>query len=271
MKLSTENRIEVVGYVTNYVIKEPTKKGGKKRANITIKDKLTNNVCFVTLFDRDKIVYGSKDDKREVTLGGLQKIFMDGEKKPKNVLVSAIGSTSDFVTDDGKTFESQNIFFISPYDNEENQKIIFRLKGIVENVQVLEDNDGKDYAKIKVGTLNVRPNGNEKLITGVQYKTVTVRDEAYEKIEDVEKLDLVDLKGDILNILPKKDKYGDFIGSGTKEYATARASIICVEDDIDEEDLAIYKKAKKLGKGQSIKITEASADDDDDFDDEDFD
>ena len=48
--LKTENRIEVVGTVSNFKIMK-NDKTGKKRAFITIKDSKANNYTSVTMYD----------------------------------------------------------------------------------------------------------------------------------------------------------------------------------------------------------------------------
>ena len=262
----TKNRIEVVGKVKNFKVKEL--KSGKKMANIGIKDELKNNYINVSLFERDGLKYGTKDDSKEVTLNGLKKIFLDSEGKTKDVLVTAVGVTSENTNDEGRTFANNTVFGLFPCDDETKQKATFILQGIIESISTLHDEEDEEYLKIKLGTVNIVGQDKDKKITGVNYKTVIVRDEKLvEKLSDASKGDLASLKGYIINILPERDEFGDLVGKGRQEYEVLKGNIVKEADELEDEDVTLYKKAKKLTAGQSISI--AAEDDDEDFDDED--
>lgn len=257
----TKNRIEVVGKVRNFKIKE-LEKSHKKLANISIKDEKKNNFVNVTLFGRDNMKYGRKDDAKEVTLSSLKKIFLDADDKSKDVLVTGVGVTSEYTNDEGKTYSNNTVFNLYPCDDEEKQKATFVLQGIVESLSTKEDKDGEEYMDIKVGTLSVSGKDDDKKITGINYKTVTIHDsKILDKLEDVEKGDLVSLKGYIINTLPERDEFGDLVGEGKQEYEVKKGSIIKTSDDLDEDDIKAYKKSKKLGKGESIKYPKKKKDD----------
>lgn len=82
-------------------------------------------------------------------------------------------------------------------------------------------------------------------------------------MEDVEKGDLVSLKGYIINELPKRDEFGDLVGKGKQEYEVVKVNVVKVSDDLEDEDVKAYKKAKKLAIGETIKFPTKK---DDDFD-----
>ena len=258
----TKNRIEVVGKVKNFKINET--KSGKKMATVGIKDEKKNNYVNVSLFEREEMKYGSKDDSKTVTLNSLKKIFLDSDNKAKDVLVTAVGFTSEFTNDEGKTYSNNTVFSLFPCDDEEKQKATFILQGVVESVATLQDEDDEDYLKIKIATVNILGQDENKKITGVNYKTVVVRKpDLVDKLSDAAKGDLVSLKGYIINILPERDEFGDLIGQGRQEYEAVKGSIVKELDELDDEDVALYKKAKKLKIGESISI----ATDDEDFED----
>lgn len=258
----SKNRIEVIGEVRNFKIKE-TKKG-KKFANISIKDGKKNNYVNVTFYERENMKYGYKDDAKDVTLASLSKIFLDSDEKPKGVMVTAIGTTSEYTSDDGKTYENNTVFNLYPCDDEDKQKATFVLQGIIESLSTGEDKEGNEYVKVKVGTYKSRGKDDEKVLTGVDYKTVIAhKEDVVEKLEDVEKGDLVTLKGYIINELPKRDEFGDLVGKGKQEYEVIKANVVKAADDLDEEDVKVYKKAKKLALGETIKFPSKK---DDDFD-----
>ena len=156
------------------------------------------------------------------------------------------------------------MFNLYPCDDEEKQKATFVLQGIVESLSTGEDKDGNEYVKVKVGTYKTRGKDNDKVLTGVDYKTVIVHNEdIVEKMEDVEKGDLVSLKGYIINELPKRDEFGDLVGKGKQEYEVVKVNVVKVSDDLEDEDVKAYKKAKKLAIGETIKFPTKK---DDDFD-----
>ena len=262
----TKNRIEVVGKVKNFKIKELG--SGKKVAAIGIKDEKKNNYVNVSLFGREGMKYGSKDDLRDVTLNSLMKVFLDSDNKAKDVLVTAVGTTSDYTSEEGKTYSNNTVFALYPCDDEEKQKATFNLQGIVESISTLQDEADEDYLKIKVATVNIAGKENDKKVTGVNYKTVVVRNSSLvDKLSDAEKGDLVSLKGYIINILPERDEFGDLIGQGRQEYEVVKGSIVKEADELDDEDVAVFKKAKKLKAGESIALKAKADDDDEDFED----
>ena len=145
----TKNRIEIVGKVKNFKVNET--KNGKKMANIGIKDEKKNNYVNVSMFERENMKYGVKDDAKVVTLNGLKKVFLDANDKPKDVLVTAIGVTSEYTNDEGKTYSNNTVFNLFPCSDEEKQKAVFVIQGIVESISTKQDEDEEDYLKIKVG------------------------------------------------------------------------------------------------------------------------
>lgn len=260
--IKTENKIEVVGKVTNFKI-ITSDKTKSKRALITIKDELTNNYTMVTLFEKEGRTYGSKDNKKEVTLGALKNIFLNEKNESRGILITAIGSCSEFVTEKGDLFESNNIYALFPTDDEDNQKSVFNIEGFVESSVTFESKDEEgeeiDCLRIKLGTLSKNADGN---ITGVNFKTVVVRGgDAFDVLEDIEVGSIIQVGGDIINKMAPKDKYGISSGNSIREYRVGRAIPKIEVDDIEESDKALYKRAKKLKKGESIDLKEVKEED----------
>ena len=254
MNINYENKITVCGEVKNFKVGET--KNNKKVAYIGIKNKDTNNHIQVTMYDREGLTYGAKDEKQNVTLNGLAKIFLDAEGKPKGVNVTAIGTASEFTTDKG-TYENNNVFSLFPASDDKEHNAVFILKGIAESVARMEDADDNEFIKIVVGTLATRGKENETVATGINQKTVFVRDpEQVANLEDLTAGDYVSLKGYIVNILPKYDEFGDIVVKGSKEFVVKKAEILCESDELDEIDVAVHKRAKKLERGKSFNISD---------------
>nr|DAG17532.1 MAG TPA: Single-strand binding protein-strand binding protein, DNA BINDING.8A [Bacteriophage sp.] len=251
-KLETQNRIEVVGFVSNYVIGETST--GKKTARITIRDTLTKNSTLVTLFDRETLTYGNdaNGDRKSATLGSLKKTFIKEDGKPRDVLITAIGSCGEYYSEKkGKTYDNNTVFSLFPCDDEEKQKSIFHLTGFVVSKNEGEDKDG-EFVKLKIATYQTRGSYEDRVVTGVSAKTVIARGKAFEKLEDVEKGDFVKLDGDIINYLPKRDRFGNFEGDSKREYSVVVVKVLTSADDMEDEDLDFYKAARKLSQGETL-------------------
>ena len=252
--LKTENRIEVVGTVSNFKIMK-NDKTGKKRAFITIKDSKANNYTSVTMYDRENLKYGDQ----EVTLGALKKIFLDANDKSNNVLVHAIGSCSESYDDDiGKLYENNNVFFINPCDDVENQKSVFAIKGFIETIKKFKETDEagdeKECIRVKIGTYAYKSGTDQNEVTGVNHKTLIARGEAAEKLEDLGKGAYVVVGGRIFNQLPPRDEFGLQSGNGKKEYAIAVVKSVIDADDVDEDEAKLFSKANKLKIGDSMSL-----------------
>lgn len=252
--LKTENRIEVVGTVSNFKIMK-NDKTGKKRAFITIKDGKANNFTSVTLYDRENLKYGDQ----EVTLGALKKIFLDANDKSNNILVHAVGSCSESYDDDkGKLYENNNIFFINPCDDSEKQKSVFAIKGFVETLNTFTkiDNDGNEVecVRVKVGTYAYKSGTDQKEVTGVNSKTLIARDAVAAQIEDLERGSYIEVGGRIYNQLPQRDEFGLQSGEGKKEYSIVVVRKMIESDDLDEEEAKLFNAAKKLKAGESMSL-----------------
>lgn len=250
-KIKCFNRVEICGYVTNFEIK--TFSTGTRLANIAIKDELTGNLTYAQMFDRERFVFDGKD----VTLDGLGKIFMDASGKPRNVLVTAIGKVREtqVAGKDGetKTYTNTTLFSIEASNDPAKQRAILKLTGIIEGVRFSEDEDGNSVAKMKLGMLNYN---KDKDINGIDYVTVVARDKAATKLEDLdaEKGCYTNIQCDMLNVLGETDRFGNRIGTSKKEIAVANVLWVNDADDLDEVDVKNYAKAKKLGKGEVIKV-----------------
>lgn len=245
------NRVEICGYVTNFDIK--TFPSGVKIANVAIKDELTGNLTYAQIFDREKFVF----DGKEVSLDGLKKIFMDSSDKPRNVLVTAIGKVRESkVEKDGETkvYTNTTLFSIEASNDPAKQRAILKLTGIIEAIKFGEDEDGNAVAKMKLGMLNYN---KDKDINGIDFVTVVARDKAAERLEDLdaEKDCAVNVQCDMLNILGETDRFGNRVGASKKEIAVANVLWVNDADDLDEIDVKNYSKAKKLGKGEVIKVS----------------
>lgn len=268
-KISCFNKANVCGYVQSFDIK--TIGTGTKLANIAIKDKLTNNITYVAMFGRDSIPFGDTT----TTLEGLEKIFMvkdkDGKKTSRNVLVECSGKVREtkHVGADGteKTYVNTTVFTIKPCDDDKKQCATLSVTGVVDGVKYLEDENGDAVAKLKVGTMNYN---RDKDITGVDYVTLVARGDLADKLEELDtgKNSVISLRADMLNTLGDVDRFGDRVGAPRKEMAVAKVVFVNTEDEIDEIDLENYKNAKKLAKGEVIKVVKdvVSSEDDDDLD-----
>lgn len=244
-KISYFNRVEVCGYVQSMNIK--TFDSGTKLANIGIKDKVTNNMTYVTLFNRPTFEYGDI----ETTLEGLYKIFMDKHGKSRNVLVTVTGKMSESISGN-KVYVNTTVFGIDPCNDETEQRAVLKLTGIVEGVKVVDD----ECAKLKIGVANFN---KDKDINGVDFINVVVRDgDLVDKVDSkVERGSLVTLACDVLNTLPERDRFGDAIGTPKKEVLVCKIRNIVDVDDLSEDDVDNYKKAKRLGKGEVLKVSKA--------------
>lgn len=244
------NRVEICGYVTNFEIK--TFSTGTRLANIAIKDELTGNLTYAQMFDRERFVF----DGKEVTLDGLGKIFMDANGKPRGILVTAIGKVRETkVEKDGdvKTYTNTTLFSIEASNDPLKQRAILKLTGIIEGIKFSEDEEGEPVAKLKLGMLNYN---KDKDINGIDYVTVVARGKAAEKLEDLDadKGSYTNIQCDMINVLGETDRFGNRIGASKKEIAVANVMYVNDADDLDEVDVKNYAKAKKLGKGEVIKV-----------------
>lgn len=249
-KIKSFNRVEICGYVTNFKIK--TFPSGTRIANVAIKDELTNNLTYAQIFDREKFVF----DGKEVTLDGLEKIFMDSSGKPRNVLVTAIGKVRETAIEkNGSTTVYQNVtlFSIEASNDNSKQRAILKLTGLVEGIKFGEDENEDTIAKMKLGMLNYN---KDKNINGIDFVTVVARGKAAEKLEDLdtEKGSYVNVQCDMLNTLAETDRFGNKVGSTKKEISVVNVVFVNDLDSLDETDVKNYNKAKKLGKGEVIVV-----------------
>ena len=246
-KLSYFNKVEVVGVVTSFNIKDL--KNGGRLANIGVRDDATTNLTYISVFDRKGLKYGDA----ETTLDGLRKIFMDANGNSRHVCAKFTGRARETVSD-GKTYFNVSAFKVEPASESDEHYAILIVNGVVDAIKVAES-DGEPYARIKVGVQNNNRDGD---ITGVDFITVMAHGEKLvDKLEDVEKMSFIKLQCDLVNTLPKTDRFGNIIGSGEKE--TAVVNITGVTDpydieDINEDFIPLYKKAKRLERGEVIKV-----------------
>lgn len=259
-KINCFNKVTVRGYVQNFSVK--TLASGTKLANVTIKNELDDNVTYCTMFARKGLTYAGN----ETTLEGLAKIFMGADDKPRHVLVEATGKVSESKgTDkDGneRTYVNTMIFSIEPYSDEAKQCAILSATGVVDAIKYGEDKDGEPLAKAKIGVMSYN---RDKDITGVDTITVVAHGDMAEKLEemDAEKGSVVSIRCDMVNSLGEVDRFGDRIGTPKKEIEVAKVVFVNAPDEIDEDEMNNYKKAKKLGRGEVIKVKKAKEEDDD--------
>ena len=265
--LNYENKITVSGLVKNFKIKKGD--GKKDKAYISISNEKDKSLVVVTLYDRDKFIYGSKDNKVEYSsLEGLSKAFLDADGKPLEVYATAIGNATDSVGQNGTVYENNNVFMLMP-SNEQSQKAEFSLYGIIKSIATFTDADDNEYAKLKIATVNSYTNKNKELVVrGVNEKEIIVRDAAsLELLEDCNTGGFIQTKGLIINKKPEYDEWGDKISSGNREFLSTLVGKYVDKDDIDEEHIEIYKAACNLEYGSSFIINEDGEiiDEDDDF------
>lgn len=266
-KISCFNKAIVRGYVQNFTIK--TFGSGTKLANITIRDTTTDNVTYVTMFNRKGLTYNGS----ETTLEGLEKIFMSADGKPRHVLVEATGRVRETKSTgkDGneRTYVNTTVFSLEPCFDESKQCAILNVTGVIDAIKYGEASGGEPIAKLKLGMMNVN---RDKDITGVDTVTVVAHGDLADKLEymGAEKGCVVSLRCDMVNSAGEVDRFGDRIGSPKREIEVAK--VVFVNDDIDEDDMDNYKKAKRLGKGEVIKVKKSEESDPlDDIDEADLD
>lgn len=269
-KISCFNKVNVCGYVQSFDIRSLS--SGTRLANMAIKDELTNNITYVAMFDRSTIMYGGT----ETTLDGLEKIFMTnagGKKTPRHVLVKCTGKVRETTSvKDGatQTYTNTTVFNIEPCDDASKQCATLSLTGVVDAIKYSEDESGSPVARLKVGAMTYN---RDKDITGVDMITLVAYGPEAEKLEelDADKNSVISVRADMLNTLGEVDRFGDRIGAPRKELAIAKVVFVNTEDEVDEDDLNNYKKAKRLNKGEVVKVAKATAKPVDDIDDDEVD
>lgn len=255
-KISCFNKVNVCGYVQSFDIKSLS--SGTRLANMAIKDELTNNITYVAMFDRDVIMYGDT----ETTLDGLEKIFMTnagGKKTPRHVLVKCSGKVRETTSvKDGatKTYTNTTVFSIEPCNDESKQCATLSVTGVVDAIKFSEDEHGA-VANLKVGIMTYN---RDKDITGVENVTLVARGTTAEKLEelDADKNSVISVRADMLNTLGEVDRFGDRVGAPRKEMSIAKVVFVNTEDEVDEDDLNNYRKAKRLNKGEVVKVVKES-------------
>lgn len=260
--LKTENRITIKGIVTNFKPGE-TKQTKKKKADMIFRvlDNGTESYIRGVLYDRKNL----KINKEDTTLGALESFFLDknNNNKSRNVKVYIYGNCDEFVNDKGELYENHtdNGLYTS---EDEDDYATFNITGFVDAVNKVEDDEDElEFIKIKIGFYSYRNKQDE--VSGVQYKTVYVRGEKMlEKFEDVNKGDYIEVKGDIISSLSKKDKYGDYMNDGVREYQVHGGIIRKSQEDVEKCDQQLYKEAKKLKQGDKNLIVKDFASNEDD-------
>lgn len=248
-KINGFNKATITGYVRNFDIKSFD--SGFRLANIAIQNKLDGNMTYVSMFDRQGLTYNGQ----ATTLEGLKKIFMADEKTPRDILVTCTGKVSETLSADGsKTYLNTTVFDLKPYDDESKQQSTLAVTGMVESIKFGEDDNGVPNAKIKLGIMK---RNKDKDVIGVEYVSVVAYGDDATKLEDegVDKGYQLSLGCDMVNKGADKDKYGYTVGAPRKEIAVGKIGFVNGDYDIDEDDMEVYKKAKRLKKGESIKNT----------------
>ena len=256
-KVKYNNFLCIRGYVNSFDIM--TFSSGVKMANISIKNTIDNNLTYVKMFDKDGLKYGSQTTNLE----GLKKIFLNSNDEPRGVLVKGRCSESKGLDKQGneKVYENNLIWSIAPYSDESLQGAGLTFGGIIENIKYGEK-DGESFAKVKVGVMNFN---KDKDVTGVDTMTLVAHGDIADKMEEkgIEKHSAATFKCSLLNILPKRDVFGDFVGTSTKECQFIKFRDV-LDSDETEHEVELYKKAKKLERGETIKVSK----DDDNYEEE---
>lgn len=242
-KFQSFNKVSVIGYVVNYTVY--SFKSGKRKAEIGIKDELTNNICYVQMFESDKLSY----DNKSANLDTLKRIFMDAEGKPRHVLVKATGRVAENAYISSKSGQEvvsckPTIWKIDSFDDPAEQSITFNLTGIVESIKYVKDDT---EVVVRLGILTT---GRDKEFNGVEYLTCFADGELVEKFEelDIDKGFQIGIAGDILNRFPKRDKYGEIPEGAVAEKGFKVMVLkkkVVEADDLDQD---LYKNLKKADK-----------------------
>lgn len=270
-KISCFNRANVCGYVQSFDIRSLS--SGTRLANMAIKDELTNNITYVSMFDRDTIMFGDT----ATTLDGLEKIFMTnnaGKKTSRHVLVTCSGKVRETTSVSGgatKTYVNTTVFNIEPCADASKQSATLSITGVIDAIKYFEDEHGNPAAKLKIGAMTYN---RDKDITGVDYISLVAYGDVASKLEelDAEKNSVISVRADMLNTLGEVDRFGDRVGAPRKEMVIAKVVFVNTEDEVDEDDLNNYRKAKNLNKGEVVKVAKDTAPKlADDIDDDDID
>ena len=239
MKMSFFNGVTAIGYVSNFVIRKLN--SGTLMANITVRDELNNNQCYVTLFDHENMRYGDNS----VTMMGLRSILVDSEGNPRHVLVRIKGRSSEnkyISKKSGREVVSNNITVssIAPESDPAKQKIVFNFSGVVDNIS--ESTDGNEM-KIRLGFIRSNRDGE---YLGMDFNEVVARGDVKEQLEDkdIERRSLVRVSGVILN-KREYDYYENFKGT-VREMRVEQVNSVVSPDDVDDiENYDMYKSGKK--------------------------
>lgn len=244
--ISTNNKCIATGEVFNVKI-VPFKSGQGAIVNMGIRDRLHNNVIYLTLTDFGK---GIRYNGNDYTPQALKNIFLDENDKTRNILVNAIAMFEEnkYVNKQGIECVSAryNVIKIDNCTDETKQNITFNFKGYVKGVK-----EGENNTKIRIALPKVDKGGN---MSGVSNVTVEAIDnEVIETIssKNIEKGCVVNLKGFILNTI-EYDEFGDKIRDDKYNSISKIGDIIEADEDGMEEFVAQLKKAEKLEKGTIV-------------------
>lgn len=245
-KMDFKNVVTIVGYVTSFKI-TPYKSGTGAVANMAIKEEKSGGTHFVTMFtNRNKKL---KYNDAEYDPIALKNIFMDEQGNARHILVNAFCGITENKYTNSQGVEVSNTQIIvrkmSLASDPEAQKATFDVRGYVEGVA----QKGDSY-RMKVAVLTTDANGNAN---GVSYVVLDTDESiADDAMDAAVKGNYAKFRGRLIN-KTMYDDLGDRIGT-IKKNNVLKITGIVEKDDIDEKDLAIYKLAKRLERGQYVNV-----------------
>lgn len=251
------------GIVVSFEIRDvtPTFRIG----NIGIKDPETNSTTFVDVYGKKALKYG----KEYLTLDEIRNKFVDSEGNSLGKGISTFGT--DFY-DDNWTDKTGRIHkttrkhvFIMRDLKDQVVGNTFDVIGIVENVN--EDSDGN--VKLKVGSIvNAWDKEKKELAPTVRFITLKLAD-SYEmkqgsSWETPEYIpfdigDEIHVKGDLLYVPRKRDRYGESVGDMLDGNYVQRIISVSEPDDIDYYEELKRGRIKET-KQEKVKNTEQKQD-----------
>lgn len=246
--LEQENKFTLIGTVSNFKIER--KDGKKAFAFVTVKSEDGKNSVTGKLYEREKFKYANK----EYSLVGLQRLFLDTNGTSLGVKAGVSGQASDYAGEHG-IYRNFNIFGLFQQSHNAKSKFVYSIKGYINEISIMEDDNDNTYALLKVSTINCYEKDGKKVVRGIVTKEVKVTHaNIVEQLEDACANDYVSIVGYIYNQLPEYDDFGRVKGEARVEFTVEDMDVYVSVDDIDENEIEILEKAKTLEIGESFLV-----------------
>lgn len=244
--ISTTNKCIATGEVFNVKV-VPFKSGKGAIVNLGVRDRLHNNIIYLTMTDFGN---GVRYNGNDYTPQALKNIFLDENDKSRGILVRAIAMFEENKYTNKQGIECvsarYNVIKLDGFTDETKQNITFNFKGFVKGIK-----EGDNNTKIRLVLPKTDKDGNMSAVSNV---TVEATDnEVIESInsKDIEKGCVVSVKGYILNTV-EYDEFGDKVRDDKYNSISKVDDVIEADDDGMEEFVTQLKKAEKLEKGNIV-------------------